>query len=261
MTADVGGDLIFCVAVFVFYEVCAAMKFGLVVVAAGQGRRLKLQQRKALVPVGGVPLLARALENFSALPGLMDCVLVAHRDDIDDLEQGELSIIIQGFGVRKIVAGGEERQDSVLNGLLALAEDIEVAVVHDAARPFVDHRVVSKLLKALEQADGAVPVIRATSTVKRVDSEGRVLMTVPREELCLAQTPQVAYRHKLIEALQQARRAGQRVTDDVQALELSGGKVVVVEDSRWNFKVTTPEDLLLAEFVAENELWKRSGDS
>ena len=234
------------------------MQWGLVIVAAGKGERLGASCHKALVPVDGVPLLLRCARLFSRIPTLKELVLVVHRDDIGELEDGILGEHLHECGAWKLVIGGARRQDSVLNGVRALDESTDAVLVHDAARPFVSAATIDGLVAAVEEAAGAVPVVPMTSTVKRLGDAGRVIETVPRADLALAQTPQAARRALLEEALEQADAQGLEVTDDVAALELLGHEVRAVPDSRWNFKVTTPDDLALAHLVARENLWQES---
>ncbi len=230
------------------------MKYGLVLVAAGRGERLGAPCNKALVPLGKKPLLLHAMDRLSRVPGLEETVVVLHPDDLETVKEGELGGYLYAVGVSRMIAGGARRQDSVLLGLQALSPDVGGVLIHDAARPFPDVGVAERLLAALEEHGGAVPVVPATSTVKRVDARGRVLDTPDRSALRLAQTPQAGRRALLIRALEDANAAEVDVTDDVQALERMGESVIAVEDSRWNFKVTTPEDLALAQCVLERGL-------
>ncbi len=230
------------------------MKYGLVLVAAGRGERLGAPCNKALVPLGKKPLLLHAMDRLMGVPGLDETVVVLHPDDLETVKEGELGGYLYALGATRLIPGGARRQDSVLLGLKALSSEVEGVLIHDAARPFPDVRVAVRLLEVLERQPGAVPVVAATSTVKRVDGESRVVETPDRSALRLAQTPQAARRDVLIRALEDAAAAGVAVTDDVQALERRGETVIAVEDSRWNFKVTTPEDLILAECVLERGL-------
>jgi 2-C-methyl-D-erythritol 4-phosphate cytidylyltransferase len=145
-----------------------------------------------------------------------------------------------------LVAGGEERQDSVRRGLEALG-DADVVLVHDAARPLVPRRVIDAVIDATLRSGAAVPVVPVADTVKRVESDGAVGETLPRDDLRLAQTPQGFRTGLLRAAYARAEREGFRGTDDASVVERAGGRVVVVPGSPRNLKITTPEDLRLAE--------------
>lgn len=224
------------------------MKAGVVIVAAGRGERLGHRLRKAMVPVGGRPMVLRAAEAFARVEGIVECVLVMQDEDSRTLRE-EWGAALDALGPVQFTTGGARRQDSVRRGLDALSSSCEGALVHDAARPFVSSDLILAMLDALDRAPAVVPVVPATSTVKRVE-EGRVVETVPRSELRLAQTPQGARREDLLAALSELDRQGIDVTDDVQAMELTGHEVLVVEDSPSNFKITTREDLEVAEILA-----------
>ncbi|MCA9322549.1 MAG: 2-C-methyl-D-erythritol 4-phosphate cytidylyltransferase [Planctomycetes bacterium] len=233
------------------------MNCGLVVVAAGRGERLGAACHKALVPLGGRPLLEHALQAFRDSGVVLDMVLVGHVDDLPALTSGPMGERLRAAGIRCVVPGGARRQDSVLAGLEALAPSVDAALIHDAARPFILASTIRRLAVALDQSPGVVPVAAVTSTVKRVAQDGSsVIETLPRADLRLAQTPQGGRRSQLIEALKAANAEGVEVTDDVQALERLGHAVAAVPDSRWNIKVTTPSDLVLAEIIHARGLWK-----
>ena len=143
-----------------------------------------------------------------------------------------------------VVEGGETRQDSVGNGLAHVATSR--VVVHDAARPFFEQEIVDATLRALDEADAAVPVLPIPETVKKVDGSF-VSVTVDRSDLALAQTPQAFRTDVLRAAHTRARAEGFVGTDDAQLVERYGGDVAVVPGSRRNIKVTYPEDFALAE--------------
>ncbi|MFT7620481.1 MAG: 2-C-methyl-D-erythritol 4-phosphate cytidylyltransferase [Planctomycetota bacterium] len=230
------------------------MQCGVVVVAAGQGKRLRQGQHKALVDLFGRPLFLWCVENFSKSNDIDEVIIVVHKDDITTFSDGLIGKQLSALGVCRVVEGGAERQDSVLAGLYALSPSVTKALVHDAARPFVSNRTIEQLVEALDDHPAAVPVVKVASTVKQVNERGSVEATIPRNALRLAQTPQAARKDLLIAALESAANKGEIVTDDVQAMELVGHEVVTIEDSTWNFKVTTPEDLQLARLVAREKL-------
>jgi 2-C-methyl-D-erythritol 4-phosphate cytidylyltransferase/2-C-methyl-D-erythritol 2,4-cyclodiphosphate synthase len=147
----------------------------------------------------------------------------------------------------RAVNGGERRQDSVLRGLSALSDDVDVVLIHDAARPFASAELAASVVEAAREHGAAVPVIPVLDTVKRV-AEGSVSQTLDRSELGMAQTPQ-GFRRDVIE---QAYRslAGADVTDDAAAVELAGHSVAAVPGEPGNFKITTPVDLELASLIA-----------
>jgi 2-C-methyl-D-erythritol 4-phosphate cytidylyltransferase len=144
-----------------------------------------------------------------------------------------------------LIEGGDTRQGSVWNGLQA-ASDAELVLVHDAARPLVDEALIRAVLAATRRAGAAVPLVPVPDTVKRVEGD-RVVDTVPREGLMLAQTPQGFRRELLLRAHREARESGVEATDDAQLVERLGEEVAWVEGNRVNLKITTPADLVLAD--------------
>jgi 2-C-methyl-D-erythritol 4-phosphate cytidylyltransferase len=144
--------------------------------------------------------------------------------------------------------GGASRQESVHRGLAEIAEEAEVVVCHDAARPFAGPELFERVLDALSRsgAGGAVPFVRSPDTVKRI-RDGQVLETIPRDEVGLVQTPQAFLASALRSAHQRAKAANLEGTDDAMLLEAAGFSVVAVEGDPSNFKITTREDLARAE--------------
>lgn len=145
-----------------------------------------------------------------------------------------------------VVPGGATRSASVRAGLAAVPTDAEIVVVHDAARPLAGPALYARVLDAVRAgADGAVPGVPIADTVKRVDPTGRVIATIPRDELVAVQTPQ-AFRAAGLRAAHAAVPEG---TDDAAVVEAAGGRVVVVAGEADNFKITEPGDLVRAEAV------------
>ncbi len=217
-----------------------------IVVAAGWGERLGREVPKALVTLGGRPMLARAVETPLAHPAI-GLVVVAAPPGYEDL----VHAIVEPLGAHAVVTGGQTRQASVRAALGAVPEGAGVVVCHDAARPLATPALFGAVLAALEGWDGVVPVLPVPDTVKRVRGE-LVLRTEPREELALAQTPQAFRASALREAHERAAAAGVGATDDAALLELAGYRVRAIPGEPANFKVTTAEDLARAEaLVAE----------
>lgn len=212
--------------------------------AAGAGARLGAPTSKAFVPLGGRPLVAHALEALASVKEVEAVVLVVGERDLD-----RARALVAGrpeLRVERVVAGGRTRQESVRLGLEAVPGSARVVVCHDAARPFATPQLFRRVLAALRAADGSVPVVWSTDTVKRV-RDGRVVETLPRAEVAFAQTPQAFRAEVLREAHRRAIRSGLEATDDAALVEAAGFDVVAVEGEPSNFKVTTPEDLARAE--------------
>ncbi|HEX2077210.1 MAG TPA: 2-C-methyl-D-erythritol 4-phosphate cytidylyltransferase [Longimicrobium sp.] len=212
-----------------------------VVVAGGTGTRFGGPVRKQYLEIGGVPVLLRALRPFLDHPRISTVVVVLPADDVAAPPRW-----LAGLPVR-IVAGGAERADSVLNGLLALDEDVGRVLIHDGARPFVSSEVIDRVLDAEGGAIAAVPV---TDTIQRVDARGIIIDTPDRAALWQAQTPQGFPGAGILEACRRASAEGLAATDDAAVYARYVGPVRVVMGGYPNIKVTRPEDLPIAEAIA-----------
>ena len=218
---------------------------GVVLVAAGQGTRLGAGVPKQYLPLGGVPMLLRALRPFTTHPEVAHTVVVLPAADAASPPPWLAAVL---GGTLTVTAGGAERSDSVAAGLAALPAACTVVLVHDAARPFVEHALITAVAAVARRGEGAVPAIPVGDTLKEVapDSGGRIVRTVPRAGLYRAQTPQGFPRRVLEQAHAQATHGGP-ATDDAQLVEQAGVPVRVVAGSARNFKITTEDDLLIAE--------------
>jgi len=225
----------------------ASSSAGLVVVAAGVGRRLGGAVHKALVDVTGTPLVEHTLRRLLRDPALDPVVVVGHPDDLETLRR----IVASLDRPVTVVPGGARRQDSVAAGLAVLPPRVDVVLVHDAARPFVPLEPLPELVEEARRHGCAILAVPVADTVKaasRADPRSAE-RTVPREALWAAQTPQAFRRKDLERLLEEAEGAGRTVTDEAGLFEVSGLTVRFVEGSRLNFKVTTAEDLRLARAV------------
>ena len=219
---------------------------GVVIVAAGQGTRLGAGVPKQYLPLGGVPMLLRALRPFTSHPEVAHTVVVLPAADAAHPPAWLAEVLGDTLSV---TAGGAERSDSVACGLAALPAACAVVLVHDAARPFVDQAIISAVAAVAQTGEGAVPAIPVGDTLKQVAAGegGRILRTVPRDGLFRAQTPQGFPRRVLQEAHARAPRGGGAATDDALLVEQAGVPVRVVPGSARNFKITTEDDLRIAE--------------
>ncbi|MGB9887662.1 MAG: 2-C-methyl-D-erythritol 4-phosphate cytidylyltransferase [Moorellales bacterium] len=218
-----------------------------VVVAAGRGERLGAGRNKAFVDLGGHPLLAYCLAGLEASPEIAAVVVAVGSGEEDAcrrlLRPYRLSKVVE------VVAGGATRQESVARALRAVDPRYRWVAVHDGARPFVSPELVRELADAARARGAAVPGLALRDTVKRLEGAAdRVAETLPRERLVAVQTPQVFSRSLLEEAHRQAEAKGLIATDDAALVESLGHPVWVVPGDYRNLKITTPEDLELAEF-------------
>ncbi len=218
-----------------------------VIPAAGIGRRMGEDCPKQYLSIAGKTILEHTLDTLLEVPGLQQLVVVL---DADDKRWCELPVF---ENPRLVVAeGGQQRCHSVLNGLKCLQQHSQAddwVLVHDIARPCIQLADIQRLLQTLS-ADkvGGLLALPVTDTIKQVDSQHRVTATLDRTRLWQAQTPQMFRYGLLHDALAAAVEQGQDTTDEAAAVERAGFAVKVVEGSRRNLKVTSPEDLALAEF-------------
>ena len=223
------------------------MKVIALVPAAGMGKRMGVGFNKQYILLGGQPIVGRTLQVFERLPLVDEIHVIVPEEEIPYCR--EHVVRAGGFTkVRSVLAGGKERQNSVLNGLRALdgcAED-DVVVIHDGVRPFVTAEMVERSVEVAGEFDGALVAVPAKDTVKMVE-DGVIVDTPPRERIWLAQTPQT-FRYGVIRAAHEVADAERFLgTDDASLVERLGRQVHVVSGDYRNIKLTTPEDLMLAE--------------
>jgi 2-C-methyl-D-erythritol 4-phosphate cytidylyltransferase len=217
-----------------------------IIVAAGPGSRLGAGPPKAFVELAGIPLVVRALRAVLDAPSIASATVVAPPAAVAPARN-----LIDMHGPWRcpvaVVPGGAERQDSVRNGLAAIAA-AELIAIHDAARPFVSRDAIEAVIAAAARHGAAIVAVPATDTLKQVHAEGWIEATPPRERMWLAQTPQ-AFRADLIRAAHaRAADASAVATDDASLVERLGARVYVVPGNAENRKITTREDLRWAEW-------------
>jgi len=214
--------------------------------AAGMGRRMNAGINKQYVLLAGVPTVARTVAAFQQDERVDHIYLVIPETEIPYCRQQ----VVEAYGldkVRAIVAGGSERQHSVLNGLRALPSpaDDDIIIIHDGVRPFVTADMIHRSIESARINDGALAAVPVKDTIKVV-REG-IVQTPLRESLWQAQTPQT-FRYGIIRnAHERAAAEGYLGTDDASLVERLGGSVAVIMGDYRNIKITTPEDLLLGE--------------
>ncbi|MGA9159458.1 MAG: 2-C-methyl-D-erythritol 4-phosphate cytidylyltransferase [Actinomycetota bacterium] len=216
-----------------------------IVLAAGRGERMDATIPKALMTLGGTPLVARAVERAFAAASVSSVVVVAPRG----WEDAVRAALVEASAVDVVVAGGATRQASVWAGLSAVPPEVVRVICHDAARALASPELFERTLEALEGWDGVVPVLPMVDTVKRVH-DGMIEGTEPRGSLAVAQTPQAFTAMALRDAHGRAKRDGFEGTDDAVLLERAGYRVRAIEGERTNLKITTPQDIRVAEVLA-----------
>lgn len=222
------------------------MRVTALVPAAGMGKRMGADINKQYLLLEGKPILAHTLAVFELAPFVDDIYVITPEAEIPYCREH----VVEQYGftkVRAVVAGGKERQNSVLNGLRALngSDEDDVVLIHDGVRPFIPTAVLKRSVEVATAEDGALVAVPAKDTIKTVEA-GIVTGTPPRENIWLAQTPQT-FRYGIIRAAHELAAAeGFLGTDDASLVERLGRQVHVVMGDYRNIKITTPEDMLLA---------------
>lgn len=222
-----------------------------IVPAAGAGKRLGLGINKAFAMLQGAPLLVHCLRMLERTELVERAVVVLAADEVEE-GRSLLARYRQEYFPKlpfQVVAGGKERQDSVANALAVIPEDAGYIAVHDGARPFAGREVFARTLAAAMIYGAAIAAVPVKNTIKVIDAAGQVIATPERSTLQAVQTPQIFAAGLLKKAYAYLAAHPAAVTDDASVVELLGNKVVVAEGRYENIKITTPEDLALAEYL------------
>lgn len=230
------------------------MKNTAIVLAGGSGSRMKSSVKKQYLMMQGRPVICHSLEVFQNCPRIDEIVLVCGKGEIEQCR----SKIVEAYGFTKvthIVEGGKERYHSVHEGLKAIT-DCTYVLIHDGARPFVDEGMLDRILEELPKCHACVVGMPVKDTIKMSNDNGYVEQTLPREKLWTIQTPQ-SFDYALIrdayDRLAEKEDLEVKITDDAMVAEyIAQVPVKLVEGSYDNIKITTPEDLVLAEMILKN---------
>ena len=218
------------------------------IVAAGKGLRMGSEQRKQFMRLNGLPILRHTLQCFERCAQIERLYVVLPAGQIDYCRR---EILAPGKLTKPVtlVAGGDQRQDSVYNGLQAIDAESGIVLIHDGVRPLVSAALIVDCIAGAQQYQACIPALAATETPKQIAADDFIVGTIPRATLRLAQTPQAFELALIRSAYQAARTHGWRATDDAALLEHMGKAVKVIAGARQNIKITTPEDLLFAEIL------------
>jgi len=223
-------------------------KVAAIVAAAGKGERLKSKVRKPFVILGKEPILVWALRVIESCAQIEEIVVVVNQADLAKARSAVSKARLKK--VKKIVAGGKRRLDSVRNGLAEVSEGADYVIVHDGCRPFIDKKIVSSVIDEAAIFGAAIPCVAVKPTIKEVEKGNFVAATLNRQLLAEVQTPQAFKKEILMRAYEKALAEGMDATDDAALVERLGIKVKVVEGSHKNIKITTPEDLKYAKMLS-----------
>ena len=221
----------------------------IVVVAAGSSSRMG--QDKVLLQVAGIPVIVHTLKAFEALPEVTEVVVVTREDLIPEI--AGLAKVFDLQKVKKVVRGGSSRVESAQIGVTEADRDAQLIGIHDAARPFVTDTVIREVILKAAETGAAAPAIPVKDTIK-VAHKGLIDHTPDRATLFAVQTPQVFDSSLIRAALQKALDDGAGITDDCSAVERLGMKVSLTAGDERNIKLTTPADMMLAEFMMQEAL-------
>jgi 2-C-methyl-D-erythritol 4-phosphate cytidylyltransferase len=224
------------------------MKVTAIIPSAGRGRRMGHSIPKHYIGLEGRPILAYTLDVFEKCTDVNYVLVVVKSGE----EEYCLNEVIEKYMFKKvlrIVIGGERRQDSVYHAIRELDQDTDIVVVHDGVRPFVPVGLISESIKMAMYSDGVVAALPVKDTLKEVTGEGIIKSTPHRESMWYAQTPQTFKKRIVEDAFVRAYSDNFHGTDESSLVERIGGKVRIIEGSPENIKITTKEDLLLAEFI------------
>ena len=216
------------------------MKVGAIIPAAGRGKRIGASVPKQFLEIQGRPLLHHTLMVFASCKLIDYVVLVMPRADVDEMGEDWLN---KYEIVRKVVVGGEQRQDSVYNGFSSLEKGTDIVVVHDGVRPFTTPQMITATVEAAQQHGAAITAIPVSDTVKQA-ADGFVKQTVSRDGLWRVQTPQAFQCGLLQQAFKKAKKDSYYGTDEGSLVEYLGERVKIVPGSELNIKITRKEDLV-----------------
>ena len=215
-----------------------------IIVAGGKGERMGPDVDKAFLSLGAKPVLVYSLLAFEKCPDVDEVVLVVRKERVEAAR-----CAVQMFGCKKvikIISGGNQRQQSVANGLAEISEDAEVVAVHDGARPCVTLGLISETIKLARQYGSGVAAVKITDTVKEVDKGMIIAQTIDRTKLWRVQTPQAFKVALLRKAFAMVKKKKIKITDEASSVELICDNVRLVQSSSSNIKITSPDDLMLA---------------
>ena len=220
-----------------------------VVAAGGSGTRMGAEKNKLFLNLCDIPVLAHTLLALEKSADIDEIVIPAREEDI-----GEILSLVQEYKIKKVTAvvkGGSHRAASVKAALEKVSEMADFIAVHDGARPLISQDIIKNTIEAAQTYKAAACGVRSKCTLKRIDEDGFIAETVNREEIYEIQTPQIFEKGLIFEAYHCAEEILEKATDDCSLVERLGEKIYVTDGAYCNIKVTTPEDILLAEKILE----------
>lgn len=215
-----------------------------IVLAGGRGKRMNYHKSKQFIEIKGKPVLVYTLEKFIYNKSIDEVILVLPEDEVDYCKKE----VLQKYSLKvdRIVIGGKERQDSVFNALEAM-EKTDIVLIHDGARPFISEKIIEEGIKYANIYGAAAPGVTPKDTIKIKNEDNISVDTPDRNTLVAVQTPQCFKYDEIYQCHRKIKEENAIVTDDTSVVERYGHKVYLYEGDYTNIKITTPEDLILAE--------------
>lgn len=213
-----------------------------IILGAGSGTRMKTEKSKMLLEVMGKTVIERSVSAFLDIADIDEVIVTVREEDVE-----QFSTVLTDERV-SFVIGGATRQQSVKNAVETI-DDADLIIIHDGARPFVKADDIENTVRAALEFNAAAVGVPVKDTIKVIDDENMVVGTPDRSKLFAVQTPQIFKLEMYKQALQKAETDGKDFTDDCQLIEYAGGKVKMVQGSYDNIKITTPDDIALAENI------------
>lgn len=222
------------------------MRVSLIIVAGGSSTRMGGDVRKPYLCIKNKPIFYHTLKTYSNVSDINQIIFVVNEMDIQQVKDiwGES---LKEFGVTDIITGGKRRQDSVGNGLKRVNTDSDIVLIHDCVRPFISKDIVLQVIDQVITHGAAIVAVPVKDTIKEVGKDMAIKRTVPRADLWAAQTPQGFKYEIVMKAFSELEKQDFDVTDDAQMVERCGYNVSIVTGSYDNIKITTPDDLKIAE--------------
>ena len=215
-----------------------------IVLAGGRGKRMNYHKSEQFIEINGKPVLVYTLEKFIYNKSIDEVILVLPEDEVDYCKKE----VLQRYSLKvdRIVIGGKERQDSVFNALEAM-EKANIVLIHDGARPFISEKIIEEGIKYANIYGAAAPGVTPKDTIKIKNEDNISVDTPDRNTLVAVQTPQCFKYDEIYQCHRKIKEENAIVTDDTSVVERYGHKVYLYEGDYTNIKITTPEDLILAE--------------
>ena len=225
------------------------MNIGVVIPAAGQGKRMGTKENKQFLYLNDLPILVHTIKTFFNIPLISEIIVVVPEARLDFCQEK----IIDKYNLEgvKLVAGGETRRQSVFSGLKAFSLALDYVIIHDGARPLLSGEILDNIISSFKTYDAITTGVKVKDTIKIRDENNFVNKTLDRDKLMSIQTPQ-AFSYPLILKAHQKVSFTANVSDDASLVEITGHRVKIIEGSYENIKITTPDDLKQAEIILEN---------